>query len=482
MKIQFVFAPPVKEPLAGQLSEGIWPPMGILYLAGYIRDRVPKTAVKITDGLLLGYEETVKDIISFTPDMLCISYVTLVATDAYKLIDQIKSQNPRIVIITGGPHATALPKEAIEESRADITVIGEGEETLRELVVNFKGAAVENLSAIKGIVYRDNNIPVVNEIRPYITDIDSIPVPAWDLVNINNYRGWFLFKQKPEASIFMSRGCPFDCTYCSNQVWNCSSPKLRLRLPAKVADEFEYLHKRFGFKEFFDNSDEFNNDISNANNICKELVKRNLKISWKTQMRAAPISEELVANMKEAGCWYVHLGIESVNPKTVKGIRKYITREQVIHACKLLKKYDIKILGLFMFNNVWETKGKLEFETVEDSKKTLRFARMLVRKRLLDFIAASITTPYPGSELYDIAVRHKLIKPKYHKKWDKWLREDYFIMKLPGVDESQQARLRTKAYLTQFMCMVRSGNIGIKDAGYFLHKGLQFVKNELSTR
>ncbi len=134
-----------------------------------------------------------------------------------------------------------------------------------------------------------------------------------------------------------------------------------------------------------------------------------------------------------------------------------------------------------MFNNAWEEEGKLVFEDVRESKKTLKFAQSLVRKGLLDFIACSITTPYPGSDLYDIAVKYKLIKPKYYKKWDKWLREDYFIMKLPGVKEKDQARLRTLAYITQFWCMLKSGNIGLKDIGYYFHKALAFLKNEITT-
>jgi len=482
MKIQFVFAPPIKKPLAGQLSEGIWPPMGILYLASYIRLKYPEAKLNITDGLITGFQGALDEVGNFDPDVLCISYVTLVAKDAYKFINKVKSMSPDVLAITGGIHATTFPEEAFEMSVTDINVIGEGEETLSEIVGHLGSGLSGHLPEIKGISYRDDGNSVKQTpIRPYNERLDDLPFPAWDLIDRNNYRGWFLFQKKPEASIFMSRGCPFNCTYCSNKVWKCSSPKLRLRSPASIADEIEWLHSEFGFNEFFDNSDELNNNMKNAINICKEIEARNLNVNWKTQMRAAPISEELVESMKRAGCWYVHLGIESANPRTLKGIRKSVTRDQVIQACELLKKYGIKILGLFMFNNVWEENGELVFEDIADSRETLKFAKSLVKMRLLDFIACSITTPYPGSELYEIAVRHKLIKEKYFKQWDKWLREDYFIMSLPGVQEKHQARLRTLAYRTQFWCMLKSGNIGLKDVGYYLHKAAAFLKNEIMT-
>lgn len=483
MKIQFIFAPPVKRPLAGQLSEGIWPPLGILYLAAYIREKRPGTELKVTDGLVAGFQGTLDEVTAFRPDILCVSYVTLVAIDAYRFIDQVRERLPDVLVVTGGPHATTFPLEALRRSRADVSVIGEGEETLFRIVEHVERGTLETgLPGIGGVAFRDSDgTPVQTPVRPYIEDLDRLPYPAYDLVRREDYRGWFLFRQRPEASFFMSRGCPFDCTYCSNRVWKCSSPKLRLRSPRSVADELQWLHEEFGYNEFFDNSDELNNNLKNAVAICNEIADRNLGISWKAQMRAAPISDELVAAMKRAGCWYVHLGIESINPRTVKGIRKHVTREQVVAACELLKKHGIKVLGLFMFNNVWEEDGELVFESIEESRETLAFARGLVKQRLLDFIACSITTPYPGSELYDIAVRHGLIKEPYRDQWDKWLREDYFIMSLPGVEEKHQARLRTLAYRTQFWCMLRSGNIGLKDVGYYLHKAAAFIKNEITT-
>ncbi len=303
MRIQLIFTPAIKKPIGGQLSEGIWPPMGVLYLAAYIRQKLPKTELRITDGLLRGFKGTIKEILDFNPDILCVSYSTLVATDAYIFINKIKELRPNIFILTGGPHATAFPKESLEASKADINVIGEGEETVIDIIKKKK-----DWKSIEGIAYRNKKNQVkITPIRRYILNLDELPIPAWDLINRKEYRGWFLFKQTPEAAIFMSRGCPFNCTYCSNKVWKCSSPKLRLRSPKSVADELEYLNKQFAYKEFFDNSDEFNNHLQNAINICKEIRKRKLKVTWKTQMRAAPITDELVWNMKKAGCWYVHL-------------------------------------------------------------------------------------------------------------------------------------------------------------------------------
>jgi len=116
--------------------------------------------------------------------------------------------------------------------------------------------------------------------------------------------------------------------------------------------------------------------------ICEEIKRRKLGISWKTQVRAHPLPEELIKAMADAGCWYVHLGIESGNPEVLKGVKKHITLEQITDACKKLKKYGIKVHGLFMLFNVWQEDGELKFEDVDMTRNTLSFAEKLVDGKL----------------------------------------------------------------------------------------------------
>ncbi|MEW6685355.1 MAG: radical SAM protein [Candidatus Edwardsbacteria bacterium] len=486
MKIQFIFAPPQVSPKFGELGKKISPPLGILYLAAYLRSRRPDLEISVFDGVRYGYHATWKAIKQFGPDILGISYYTPTALSALILADRVKAESPETLVLLGGPHATALPEEGIERSRADVVVIGEGEETVRELVEAYeksRGRIGEiPFEQIDGIAFRRNEMVQKTEVRKFIVDIDSIPFPARDLVKMEDYRGFYISKNWPQTNMIMSRGCPLECTFCSNLVWRLSTPRVRLRSPQNIAEEIEHLIKDFGMKEVFDNADEFNANPYRAKAICEEIKKRRLKITWKTQLRASPLPEELVKSMAKSGCWYVHLGIESGNPETLKGIRKNITLDQVIKACRLLKKYDIKIHGLFMLFNVWEEEGQLRFEDVPMTRNTLNFAQRLADQRLLDYFGWSITTPYPGSPLYETASKFGLIQPRLINHWDAWLSETSFVMKLPGVSEIEQAHLKTIGSKLRTRCMFRSKGIELRDFGYFLRKLLKLGQNEIKGR
>lgn len=482
IKVQLVFVPPVEMPKLGELGEGISPPLGLLYIAAYLESRLKNLELAVTDGLLKGYKQTLAKIDDFDPDILCVSYYTPTAQSACKLVTDLKEKKPELFIIAGGPHVSALPEEIMEKSRADAAVIGEGEQTVLELVNEFrakKNVSLMDFGSVDGIAFRKDGEVIRTSPREFIKDINTIPFPARDLVDMKDYRGWYLCKQTPETTVILSRGCPYNCTFCSNVVWKSSRPYVRLRSPKNVADEIESLSEKYGIREVFDNSDEFNGSVQNAIAICDEIKKRRLDISWKTQLRAHPLPEELVRAMAGAGCWYVHLGIESGNPRTLKGIKKHITLEQVKEACLMLKKYKIKILGLFMLFNVWEEGGELLFEDVESTQNTLSFAEMLANGGLLDYLGWSITTPYPGSALYDTAFRFNLIKEELSGNWDSWLKDDSFVMQLPGVDEREQARLKTVGSMLRAKCMLRSRNFGLKDLGFIAKKAVKLVQNEV---
>jgi len=485
LKVQFVFVPPKIEGKLAEMGESIGPPMGILYIASYLRAKTPAIEIQVLDGLLFGYEDTISKIREFVPDILGVSFNTPVANSAYSLIKEIKAFLPNTLVITGGSHATALPEEVLRLSGADIVVMGEGEETVNEIAQKFtvdKRLSDADLIQIQGTAFIKEGKLEQTRPRPYIKGLDSIPFPDRGLVDMSQYRGWYLCKQVPETIMIFSRGCPFSCVFCSNKVWNISSPRVRLRSPKNIVDEIELLKKDYGIKEIFDNSDEFNNDLEHAKNICREMINRKTGVTWKTQLRAYPLDEELVELMSKSGCWYVHLGIESGNPETLKGIGKHISLEQVKDACRLLKKYKIKVLGLFMLFNVWEEKGELKYEDTARSLRTLSFAKSLVRQGLLDYIGWSITTPYPGSSLFDIALKNNLFKPGITVSWDSWLKDDFFVMQLPGIKDQDIAKMKTKGSILRGLCLLRSGGIKLKDVSYLTKKVLKVLENELKSR
>ena len=480
MKVQLIFAPPRDRAKMSDLVEKVYPPFGILYIAAYLREKMPGLKIEVTDGLLIGWDRAVEAIKAFSPDILFFSYITPTAMGAYAMAEHIKKILPGVITIFGGPHATALPFEAFERSKADFVIVGEGERTSFELVKAISDGK-KDFSSIDGLLWPNQGRIVRNNPRQFIADIDEIPFPARDLVDMKAYKGWFVHRRVPETSILFSRGCPFDCTFCTNAVWKSSKPWLRLRSPKSIVDEMESL-KNMGIKEVFDNSDEFNCNTPFAIAVCEEIKRRKLDMPWKTQLRAFPFSEELVRSMAESGCWYVHLGIESGNERTLKGIRKNITLEQCENACRLLKKYGIKIFGLFMLLNAWEEDGKLAFEGAAETERTLEFAKDMIDKKLLDYMSCTITTPYPGSQLFEIARKFNLIKDNLLQDWSRWLTDESFIMKLPGVTQKEARDLYFKGSLLRGYCYLKSGNWSIKDVPVFLDKFTKSLLLKITSR
>ncbi len=470
MKVQLVFSPSTLGSKYEALGEKMWPPMGILYIAAYLREKMPDIELSVVDGGRLGYDETLKKILEFKPDILGLSVFTLMANGAARLSREVKKLMPDVKVVVGGPHPTALTEEVLKDTGADLALIGEGEASFYELVKALKEkkgtSNIPGLAWLQGSELRSNPAPC------FIDPVDQIPFPAWDLIDFRDYHGWIFSKQNPESTMLFSRGCPFECVFCSNEVWKTSKPALRLRSPKNIVDEMQYLKEKFGILEIFDQSDEFNNSLEHALKVCKEIKDRGLGITWKAQLRARPVTEDLAKAMAEAGCWYVHLGIESGNQETLDGIGKKITKADVENACRILKKYGIKVCALFMIYNVWEENGELKFEDSAMCGNTYKFARDLIKKKLVDYTGCSIATPYPGSKLYKIAVKYGLINERYVGQWDIWQKESLFVMDLPGISKREQNMVKLKGELFRVGDVIRNMDFKIKDIPFLIKRGL----------
>lgn len=485
MRILFVLAPPKRMPRLGEMYEHISPPLGILYLAGYLRKQIDGLDLRAIDGPRKGFDYTLKTIVDFNPDIVCISYYVPSTLGAYEMINMLKGFNPGLLCIVGGHQVTALPGDALRRSRADIEVYSEGEITLTEIVRAYKATKdirQVDFSNIQGIGYLEKGELKTTPLRPLIKDLDTIPFPARDLIDMREYTGWYITRQRPQARVIFTRGCPYRCTFCSNKVWNRPGQSVRTRSAKNIADELEMLRRDYGIREFFDDSDELNHNIPKAIDICNEIKGRNLGMTWKCQLRSNNLPEELVRAMADAGCWFVHLGIESANQRTLDGIRKGITVEQGIAACELLKRYGIKTLALFMLFNVWEEEGQLCFEGVRETRKTIALARHLLKNNTVQLISSSPTLPYPGSELYEIALRHNLIKEHLRENWDAWLRDETFIMWLPGVTESEMAATRSLANLLIVLSFLRFGHFSVRDMPFFVKRVLKVMGDNVKAK
>jgi radical SAM superfamily enzyme YgiQ (UPF0313 family) len=482
MKVHLIVAPTTFPLNHGDLGKGTDPPLGIMYLASYARQFGPPVDFVLTDGVLEGFDETLDIVKESKADIIGISAVTTNIIGAYELIDFIRKELPGTIIIIGGPHPTAMPEEAFERSDPDVVVMGEGEKTFTELLGYYAGdhEGVEELKRIDGLCLHDGVKIIKTKGRDFIENLDIIPFPARDLIAMEKYKGYPIYKANPSSAILSSRGCPFNCTFCSNNIWKSAKPHYRVRSPKNIVDELEILVSQ-GYREFFDFSDELNTNLEYSKEIFREIIRRNLNIFLKCQLRAKPIDEELVTLMKDAGVWYIHLGIESGNKETIIGIRKKVTHEDIERCCRLLKKHGIKIWGLFMYFNIWERDNILYVEDYEKSLNTFHYAKRMYKDKFIDYFGGSICTPTPGSELWNIALRHQLIKEEYLGNWDKWFykRDLRLISIVPGVSEKQVFKLHQKTFRYIAISLLFGKEIKFKNIGFVVQRSLYYLKRAI---
>jgi len=383
------------------LEEGLdfLPPLGLMYLASYLKKH-SSHKVRILDCQVeqLDYKNLEKRIIQENPDIIGITTMTFTLIDVVKTAQLAKKINPEIKIILGGPHVNIYPQETINLKGIDFLVFGEGEEPLKELLDNLNQK--ENLFKIKGIVFKNNGQIINTGQRDLIKDLDSIPFPARDLLPYQKYFS-IISSKAPITTMFTSRGCPFKCLFCDR-------PHLgkifRARSAQNVVDEMEECQK-MGIKEIFIYDDTFGVNRQRVLDICSEIKKRELTISWDVRTRVDTVDQEIIRAMKKANCQRIHFGVEAGTEKILKVLRKGITLEQIKKAFKIAKKEDIQTAGYFMIGSPNETK--------QDILETIK----LIKRLDPDFIHISVTTPFPATDLYRLGLENKILPYDYWQEF-----------------------------------------------------------------
>lgn len=359
-------------------------PLGIAYIAAVLRsnsidvDVIDAAALDMTD-IQLGDKIRQRN-----PDIVGITATTPIFRAAVNAAEIVKHVSNAITVI-GGVHPTVLPNETIKNNAIDIVVRGEGEITTLELV-----RAIEqnrDLKTVEGIMFKSNGEIIATQPRNPINNLDSLPFPARDLFPFHLYRGYeTVTRRTPATHIMTSRGCPFNCVFCASKtMWGKGA---RVRSPSNIVDEIEYLINKFHIREILLYDDTFNINLERAEAICDEIISRKLDISWKTQSRVYPLTEKLLRKMKESGCWCVYFGVESGDSEILHNLKKGITLEQVTKAFELTKRVGLRTVAYFMLG--------LPGDDEKTMKKTIEFAKYLDP----DFAVFSITTVYPGTELF----------------------------------------------------------------------------------
>jgi radical SAM superfamily enzyme YgiQ (UPF0313 family) len=403
--MKVMLACPNDSALAASFSEkgGISVPLGLAYLAAYVRDIPGIELVGFDNNALKLPAHEYKEIIRReAPDVVAISILTATVYTTWEMARVVREVAPRAKVIVGGMHCSALPENTLEEPAVDYGVVGEGEDTFREFLIALKEK--RDPSGIANLVWRKDGTVVVNPRRPALTDLDSIPFPARDIFDNSKYSMNVNRRASDSKSttVITSRGCPYGCIFCSKSIYG---RKFNQRSVKNVIDEMLLL-EREGYGEVLVVDDTFTVSKQWVLEFCEQYNKQGLRIKWNCHARVNTIDEDIVSAMKRANCTGMAFGIESGNPEILKIIDKRITLDEARKAVALCRKYAINSLCSYIFGHPGDTRA-----TMED---TLSVAVELDS----DYANFCVLVPMPGSKLFDDLLREGKVKLD---NWDRYL-------------------------------------------------------------
>ncbi len=381
MKIVLV-APPYP------LEEAPSPPLGICYAAAACE--VAGADVVILDYIVRKYtpEKLIDELSALQPDVVGTSSVTMNFSAAADIMQTAKNYDPSIITMMGGPHVSFDVENTLTTyPEIDLIVIGEGEETLKELVSRLP--ARDSWNGIKGIAFREKGEIVFTEPRELIDDLDTLPLPARHLLPMSRYLALGF-----PVSIITSRGCPNRCIFCQGR--RMVGYKVRHRTPKLVVDEIEDILS-YGWTRINIADDIFTANKKRVLEICDEIKKRGISFTWSAFARVNTVDREIIEAMRDAGCDSVSFGIESGNPEMLKRIKKGITLDQARKATQYCKDAGMITHASFMVGLPGESR-----KTMQDSND---FAEELDIMYGYHFLA-----PFPGTtvreriEDYDLEI------------------------------------------------------------------------------
>jgi radical SAM superfamily enzyme YgiQ (UPF0313 family) len=370
--------------------------------------------VRIHDGAV-DNTDIRKVIADFKPTIACITCNTFQTKHANKYLDLIKKTDRRILTVIGGPHPSAIGIQTLTDfPNADIAVMGEGEFTFMEIVdglcvnydVNKVTYSIKKAHEIKGICYRHTIVGnTMTEPRPPTANLDHIPLPNLDLVDITKYAG--INGDPNERTMFMmcSRGCPFDCIYCNKSVFG---RHVRYRKPEKIIEEIKWLHDKYGINHVYFQDDTFNLKLGWTEDILNMIIDEGLNkdIKYMAPFRANNnlVDEELLALAKKANFQTIFYGVESGNQAMLDRMHKGLKLAELERAFRLTHRAGINTVGAFIIGLPGETR-----HTVKD---TIRFWRK-IRPTYSGFTMA---TPFPNTKFEsEIKSKGQLLNSNYNE-------------------------------------------------------------------
>lgn len=420
-----------------------YPTLGLLYVSAYLRRA--GFSVEVFDTTFETFESLALRLATRPGGVLGI-YTVLVTRK--RVLDIVRrAKDAGWTVILGGPESANYPEEYLRRG-ADVIVIGEGEETMAELLPALAARGPYRLHGVLGTVFRDEEGKVVfNPPRPQIKNLDGLPWPDRELVDIKRYvEHWRAHHGMGSVNLITARGCPYRCRWCSHAVFGFTHRRRSVR---DVADELEYIVQTYRPEQVWYADDVFTIHHRWLFQYAAELQRRGLRVPFETISRADRLTkEEVFAALAEMGCWRIWIGSESGSQRILDAMERDVTVEQVRWACQAARRHGIQV-GMFL---MWGYEG----ETLEDIEATIEHVKLANPDEFLttvaypikntpyfDLVADRVVLPKPWEEAtdrdYQIRGRHSRA---YYQIADRWLRAAVDAARLEGKD---LARSRLKA-------------------------------------
>ncbi len=396
-------------------------PLGLMYVAAVLERAGYKAEIldafqtdfpfrKIGDVTEVGmpYGRIGDEIRRRKPDIVGIANpFTCQVEHAVKVADIVKEIDPSILTVVGGPHVTVVPTEFLKEARnVDIAVIGEGEQTMLDIAKFFEGN--KKISDIQGIAYRKDEKAVLNSPRPFLKNLDELPYPAYHLVDMEQYLSpkkiEYRSFQDRALSMITSRGCPFNCSFCSVHLH--MGKTFRAHSVDYVVNHLEHVVDKYRVKTIYFEDDNLTLDVKRFEAICDKIIERDIRFGWETPngVRADYLTLDLLKKMKKSGCQSVFVGVESGDQYVLDNIiDKSLKLADVVEIAKNCKKIGLKTGAFYIIGFPGEKK--------ENMKNTVDFALMLKRKYDVG-MHLLFATPSYGTRLYEECERKGYIREK----------------------------------------------------------------------
>ena len=343
--------------------------------------------------------QTLQNARKLRPDVVFMETTTPSIEADYESLMALKdTTNARIVV--GGPHATYFNRQVLVECAAiDVVIRHEFDTKIANVVSNLN-----DLSSVKGITFRKGDKIVDNGDGEPAQDLDAVPFPDRDAVPWQWYlEAWY--SRRPFMNMMTSRGCPYHCAFC---LWPQSmyGHKQRFRSLDNVFAEIDHLVRRYGVRELNIDDGTFTTRRERVIEFCRRLSKGGYNLIWTCNGRVDNIDPEMLGEMRKAGCKLIRLGVESGSQEVLNKIHKGLTLKQIEHGVRMVKKSGIQALGGFMFGFPYDTRESVE--------QTIAFAKKISP----DQVQFSINMCYPGTSLYEYALKNDLMLAKSFKEFD----------------------------------------------------------------